>query len=161
MRTAVRGYTLVELLIVMAVVSILAATALVSYDEYARKSRVENLKARILDAAVAQERFFTARGRYTSVLSDLLDFGWKDPNPEGVRITTGVFLGVGVNQSFWVAGHTDIDKTLDAYHECWFYPGRTPVTTARVANGFVQLWDDRKNQQTATVPYTTLDGSCK
>ncbi|HSA34899.1 MAG TPA: prepilin-type N-terminal cleavage/methylation domain-containing protein, partial [bacterium] len=86
MRTAVRGYTLVELLIVMAVVSILAATALMSYDEYARKSRVENLKARILDTAVAQERFFTARGRYTSVLSDLLDFGWKDLH-HGVALT--------------------------------------------------------------------------
>ncbi|TVR66963.1 MAG: prepilin-type N-terminal cleavage/methylation domain-containing protein [Candidatus Competibacteraceae bacterium] len=54
-----RGFTLIELMIVVAIVAILAAIAYPSYQEQVRKSRRADAQAVLLEAAQWMERRFT------------------------------------------------------------------------------------------------------
>ena len=60
----VRGFSLIELMIVVAVVAILAAIAVPSYQEQVRKSRRAQAKADLVEYAQAAERFFTVNNTY-------------------------------------------------------------------------------------------------
>lgn len=60
-----RGFTLIEMMIVVAVIGILAAIAWPSYIDYIRKSRRVDAKNALLDMAARQERFFSINNTYT------------------------------------------------------------------------------------------------
>ena len=62
------GFTLIELMITVAVVGILAAIAYPSYQDSVRKARRADAKSALLDAAQRQERFFTENNQYSVVL---------------------------------------------------------------------------------------------
>lgn len=62
--TRQRGFTLIELMIVVAVVAILASIALPSYNEAMRKSRRAQAKADMVEYAQIAERHFTVQGSY-------------------------------------------------------------------------------------------------
>ncbi|MCI1049829.1 type IV pilin protein [Stenotrophomonas maltophilia] len=59
-----RGFTLIELMIVVAVVAILAAIAYPSYSEHVRKSRRAQAKADLVEYAQLAERFHTVNNTY-------------------------------------------------------------------------------------------------
>jgi type IV pilus assembly protein PilE len=60
----VGGFTLVELMIVVAIVAILTAIAYPSYTEHVRKSRRADAQSVMLEAAQFMERFHTENNRY-------------------------------------------------------------------------------------------------
>lgn len=64
-----QGFTLIELMIVVGVVAILAAIAYPNYTEHVRRTKRADGKALLSRIAGEQERFFTARGRYTNQLT--------------------------------------------------------------------------------------------
>lgn len=64
-RMTPRGFTLIELMIAVAVVALLAAIALPSYNESVRKSRRAQAKADIVEYAQQAERRFTVNNAYT------------------------------------------------------------------------------------------------
>ena len=74
MRNA-KGFTLIELMIVIAVVAILAALALPSYQESVRKSRRADAKASLLDTAQILERCFTEFNAYNNPACQAVNAG--------------------------------------------------------------------------------------
>lgn len=58
------GFTLVELMIVVAIIAILAAIAYPSYNEHVRKTRRGEAKADLVEYAALAERFHTTNNSY-------------------------------------------------------------------------------------------------
>ncbi|MFD0739466.1 type IV pilin protein [Lysobacter koreensis] len=63
---AQRGFTLIELMIVVAVVAILASIALPAYNDSVRKSRRGQAKADLVEYAQLAERWFTVNNTYAT-----------------------------------------------------------------------------------------------
>jgi type IV pilus assembly protein PilE len=67
------GFTLLELMITVAVLSLLVVIALPSYEAYVlRANRSEAIDA-LMRAAVCQEQIFSRSGRYTAQIGDCRD----------------------------------------------------------------------------------------
>jgi len=63
-RTAVRGFTLIELMVVVAVIGILAAIAYPSYAEYVRRSQRAEMQRVMMDANQFLKRYYGAQDTY-------------------------------------------------------------------------------------------------
>lgn len=59
-----RGFTLIELMIVVAIVAILAAVAYPSYRDSISKSRRAEARAQLMDAVQYMQRFYSQNDRY-------------------------------------------------------------------------------------------------
>ncbi|WP_435479212.1 type IV pilin protein [Variovorax sp. RT4R15] len=63
------GFTLIELMIVVAVVAILAAIALPGYGEYVKRSNRAEARAEMLKAEGWLERYYTENNRYSGTVT--------------------------------------------------------------------------------------------
>ena len=57
------GFTLIELMIVVAIIAIIAAVAFPSYQEHVRKTRRADAQTALLELSQFMERHYTANGR--------------------------------------------------------------------------------------------------
>ena len=79
----VQGFTLIELMIVVAIIGILAAIAYPSYQDQVMKSRRSDAQSLVLDVAARQERFYFDNGSYADKLSALSYSADIIDTPEG------------------------------------------------------------------------------
>lgn len=70
-RVSSRGYTLIELLITIAIVAILASIANAAYTSQIQKSRRTDARSAIMDLAGREEKLFTLANAYSAAPSDL------------------------------------------------------------------------------------------
>lgn len=63
-----RGFTLIELMIVVAITAILAAIAYPSYQEYVRKSRRAEARAQLLETVQYMQRFYSQNDRFDQAI---------------------------------------------------------------------------------------------
>jgi type IV pilus assembly protein PilE len=70
-RSAQDGFTLIELMITVAIVAILATIASTSYNSQVQKSRRTDARSAILDLAGREEKLFSTTNAYSAVASDL------------------------------------------------------------------------------------------
>ena len=62
--SAQKGFTLIEVMIVVAIIGILAAIAYPSYQDSIRRSARADVQADLMELAQTSERFFTTNNRY-------------------------------------------------------------------------------------------------
>ncbi len=76
MTSSTRAFTLVEVLIALALIGILTALAYPSYASAIVKSRRAEGKAALLDAMLSQQRYYTDNNRYLPFSAEA-DQGWR------------------------------------------------------------------------------------
>lgn len=109
-----RGLTLIELMIVVAVIAILAAIAIPAYDDSVRKARRGQAKADLVALAQHLERCFTVNNSYLAACSGVgadLDFsvGTWGVSPRSDTPGAPVYYQISA-----VAGATATTYTLQA-----------------------------------------------
>jgi len=71
------GFTLIEMMIVVAVLGLLTAIALPMYQETMRKSRRSEAMRELMELASRQERFYAQNSAYTSDINGELGLNWR------------------------------------------------------------------------------------
>ena len=82
-----RGFTLIELMVTVVIVSILASIAIPAYTAQVRRSRRTEARTALLDLAGREERFLATNNRYSSTAAEL---GYPALGP-GVAVASGYY----------------------------------------------------------------------
>ena len=96
MRSKINGYTLIEIMIVVAIMAIIAAVALPMYSGYIRTARVGALIDNIATIEVFQEDYRLRTGAYQQGVynagpdANLLLLGWQPQSDDGTIYTITV-----------------------------------------------------------------------
>ncbi|WP_265661048.1 type IV pilin protein [Stutzerimonas stutzeri] len=91
-----KGFTLIEVMIVVAIVGILAAIAYPSYQEYVMRSNRSEGMAMLNDAAARQERYFAQSNTYVTSNSDIGKLNMRSSSASEITSDTGKYtLSVG------------------------------------------------------------------
>jgi type IV pilus assembly protein PilE len=103
------GFTLIELMIVVAIVGILGAIAYPSYQEYVRRGNRAEARATMLDISQMQERFFSSNNAYQAIAAPPTapPAGWKNWSGSSGAVKYNISVAVvaaaaGVPASFTI-----------------------------------------------------------
>lgn len=129
-----KGFTLIELMIVIAIIAIIAAVAMPAYSDYITKAKRTEAKAELLIIQLAQERWRANNSSYGA----LTDLGYSNPHlidnysitvsgaaassyqiiasPTGQQLAADTFCGaISIDQS----STTTESGTASSANDCW------------------------------------------
>lgn len=103
------GFTLIELMIVVAVMAIIVAVALPNYREYVLKSNRAVAKGALLELASRQEQYFLNNRSYTNALTDLglTTNYYVDAEGQPLTSATGSIYRITIDEPDTNAGETE------------------------------------------------------
>lgn len=71
MKRRIKGFTLIEMMITVAIIAIIAAIAIPSYSRYVTRAHRSEGQALLNEAAARMERYYAQNNKYTDVVADL------------------------------------------------------------------------------------------
>jgi type IV pilus assembly protein PilE len=92
-----RGFTLIELMIAVAVIGILIAVGLPSYNSAMRKSHRGEAQAALMDIATRQQQMLVDTRKYVATVAEL---NTTVPAKVSARYTVAITLGAGPKPTF-------------------------------------------------------------
>jgi len=102
-----RGFTLIELMIVIAIIGILAAIAIPQFSAYRTRSYNTAAHADLRNAATAQEEYYIEQDSYCMTIADLVGATYALYTSENVAISV-----VGVTTGYTMKSyHSSGDRT--------------------------------------------------
>lgn len=138
-----KGFTLIELMIVVAIIAIIAAIAYPSYTQHVIKARRSDAEGALLNFANAMERYYTEKGTYLGAAS-----GGGNTGAPAVFATQAPVDGKDKYYNLTISAATATTYTLRA----------TPIAgSAQDGNGFLQInqagtrsWDKNNDGSIST-----------
>lgn len=116
-----KGFTLIELMIVVAVVAILAAISYSSYRDQVIKTRRSDGQSILLDLAGVEEQFFTRFNKYTTTIvggsdctGEACGLNRADTSSQGYYTVTAAAGTTGISTSFILTATPVGPQTGDA-----------------------------------------------
>ena len=100
-RVKQRGFTLIELMITVAIVAILSSIAYPSYTSHIKKGIRRSAQAQMLDLANREQQFLLANRAYVSY-SALTTSGYSLPTDLSAKYTPSITVGTGTVPAFTV-----------------------------------------------------------
>ena len=107
------GFTLIELMIVVAIIGIISAIAYPSYDGYMKKSRRSDAKVGLTAMADKQERFYLQNNTYTTNAANVGGTG-TDENWYVLSIDSADVNGFALTATAVAAGPQAADTTTSS-----------------------------------------------
>lgn len=100
-RRRVRGFTLIELMIVIVVIAVLASIAWPSYLEHVKRGRRASAKATMMDLANREQQYLLANRAYADTAA-LQASGYSVPSDVSTYYVWAVTLGGGPAPTFTI-----------------------------------------------------------
>lgn len=106
------GFTLTELLIVVAIMAILAATAVPGYSRYTTKAKQGQAQQALVSLGQYEEMYRFSHGSYTATMADLTTLGYS----AGTTLYAVSVTAAGTTTFTATAtGNIDSDATIDTW----------------------------------------------
>jgi type IV pilus assembly protein PilA len=134
-----QGFSLVELMVVVAIIGILASVAIPQYSKFQAKARQSEAKALLGAIYTAEKAFFVEANAYTGCLA-------------GIGFTPTEASG-GVNAGYYAVGF-GTDPTALAITPAGFQAG-APASTVCTAGAGSTFWTGTKNASSVTAAGAT------
>jgi type IV pilus assembly protein PilA len=160
MKTVQKGFTLIELMIVVAIIGILAAIAIPAYQDYTQRAQVGEAMTLVSAAKTAIAEYAQTNGEYPPA-ADLADLNLTGPvigqyASFSVGDGTGVITATMANNAALLAGQKPVGAAITAKDITF-----TPPTPADLAAGTVTVFKFTCEGGTTPVPTKFLPSSCK
>ena len=106
-----KGFTLVELVIVVTIIGILAMIGIPSYQDSVRSGKRADAKGVLMGAANSMERFFTSNGNYTGAVEG--SNGVADQAPETGAANYDISVNVDTPSSYTLTATPVAGRGMD------------------------------------------------